>query len=77
MLGSILLGKDGILSPRGKLGFFAWRQEGSLLTGKVEKWSFTGERRSVVDFKQAWKEAGASQSGFLQCLTVSLHFIEQ
>lgn len=71
MVGSVLSGKDGILSP-GE----SWvpGQEGCLLTEKVEKWVFSGQR-SVVDSSLAWKEAGASESGLLQCLAVSVHFI--
>lgn len=46
-----------------------------MLTRKVEKWGFTGQRRSVVDCKQAWKQAGLLR--VLQGLVVSLHFIEQ
>lgn len=64
MVGSILSGKDGILRPGESCV--------PLPGGKVGKWTFTGQRRSVVDSKQAWKEAGASRSGFLQCLTVKL-----
>lgn len=51
------------------------RQEGCLLTRKVEKWGFTGQRRSVVDCKQAWKEAGLHR--VLRGLAVSLYFIGQ
>lgn len=57
---------------QGKAGFPG--QEGCLLKGKVEKWVFSGQR-SVVDSSLAWKEAGASESGLLQCLAVSLHFV--
>lgn len=71
MVGSGLSGRGGTLSP-GE----SWvpRQEGCWLTGKVEKWGFSGQR-SVLDSSLAWKEAGASESGLLQCLAVSLHFI--
>lgn len=64
MIGIILSGKDGILSP-GESCF-------PLPEGKAERWAFTGQRKSLVDSKQAWKQPRASQNGFLQCLTMQL-----
>ena len=61
MIGGILSGKDGILSPGESCV--------PLPGGKVERWAFTGQRKSLVDSKQAWKEPRASQNVFLQCLT--------
>lgn len=61
MIGGILSGKDGILSSGESCV--------PLPGGKVERWAFTGQRKSLVDSKQAWKEPRASQNGFLQCLT--------
>lgn len=72
MVRSILSGKDSILSP-GKSWVFLPGKQGCLLTVKVEKYGFTRQRRSVVDPKQAWKEAGPHR--VLHCLAVSLHFI--
>lgn len=49
---------------QGKAAFLCL--EGRWEGGKV---GFTGQRKSLVDSKQAWKEPRASQNGFLQCLT--------
>ena len=36
----------------------------------MERWAFTGQRKSLVDSKQTWRQPRASQNGFFQCLTM-------
>lgn len=64
MIGSVFSGKDDILSPGESCV--------PLPGGKVERWAFTGQRKSLVDSKQTWRQPRASQNGFFQCLTMQL-----